>query len=117
VTGKELLVIDRHTRAAIHGDWSPNCRRIATASNDGTVRIWDASTGAELLTFSMPVGFGLYTWWSPDGQHLAIVGSETLVSVWRVWQSTDELIQYAKECCVLRELTAAERQQFGLAVK
>jgi hypothetical protein len=65
----------------------------------------------------MPVGFGLYTWWSPDGQHLAIVGSETLVSVWRVWQSTDELIQYAKECCVLRELTAAERQQFGLAVK
>jgi uncharacterized protein YjiS (DUF1127 family) len=35
----------------------------------------------------------------------------------RVWQSTDELIQYAKECCVLRELTPAERQQFGLAAK
>jgi hypothetical protein len=32
-------------------------------------------------------------------------------------QTTDELIQYANECCVLRELTAAERQQFGLAAK
>jgi hypothetical protein len=35
----------------------------------------------------------------------------------RVWQSTDELIQYAKACCVLRELTPAERQQFRLVVK
>jgi hypothetical protein len=34
-----------------------------------------------------------------------------------VWQSTEELIQYAKECCVFRELTPEERQQFGLAVK
>ena len=53
-------------------------------------------------------------WWSPDGQHLAIVGLETLVSVWRVWQSTEELVDYAKECCVIRELTDAERKQFGL---
>jgi hypothetical protein len=35
----------------------------------------------------------------------------------RGWQSPDELIQYAKECCVLRELTPAERQQFGFSPK
>jgi hypothetical protein len=31
-----------------------------------------------------------------------------------VWQSTEELVDYAKECCVFRELTDAERVQFGL---
>jgi hypothetical protein len=30
------------------------------------------------------------------------------------WQSTEDLIAYARECCVMRELTPEERQQFGL---
>jgi hypothetical protein len=34
--------------------------------------------------------------------------------VFRVWLSVEELIAYAKECCVFRELTPEERQQFGL---
>ena len=29
-------------------------------------------------------------------------------------QSTEDLISYTKECCVTRELTPEERQQFGL---
>jgi hypothetical protein len=62
----------------------------------------------------VPVGYGLVAFWSPDGQHLAVVGHETLVSVWRVWQSTEELVEYAKECCAFRELTAAERERFAL---
>jgi hypothetical protein len=37
-----------------------------------------------------------------------------LISVWRVLQSTQELVDYAKECCVFRDLTDAERAQFGL---
>jgi hypothetical protein len=31
-----------------------------------------------------------------------------------VWQTTDDLIEYAKECCVFRQLTPEEREQFGL---
>jgi WD40 repeat protein/class 3 adenylate cyclase len=114
VTGKELVVFRGHTKSVSPGDWSPDGKRISTFSNDGTVRIWDSSTGNELLTLLVPVLYGGYTWWSPDGQHLAVVGSETLISVWRVWQSTQELVDYAKECCVFRQLTEAERTQFGL---
>jgi hypothetical protein len=33
--------------------------------------------------------------------------------VWRVWQTTQELVDYAKECCVFRELTEAKRVQFS----
>jgi WD40 repeat protein len=113
-TGKELLVLRGHTKQVWPGSWSPDAGRIATASDDGTVRVWDSTTGAELLTLSVPVGYGLWSWWSPDGRHLAVVGSETTLSVWRVWQSTEELIEYAKECCVIREPTDGERAQFGL---
>lgn len=113
-TGKELLVFTGHTKAVFPGDWSPNGKRIATFSNDGTVKVWDAATGAELLTLSVPVLYSGGAWWSPDGQHLAIVGEETLISVWRVWQSTAELVEYAKQNSVIRDLTAAERAQFGL---
>jgi hypothetical protein len=31
-----------------------------------------------------------------------------------VWQSTEDLIAYAYNCCVFRELTPEERGQFGL---
>jgi len=31
-----------------------------------------------------------------------------------VWQTTEDLIDYVKECCVFRELTPEEREQFGL---
>jgi WD40 repeat protein len=113
-TGEELLVIEGHAKSVWPGTWSPDGRRIATFSNDGTVKIWDAITGNELLTLSVPALYSGHSLWSPDGQHLAIVGLETLISVWRVWQTTEELVEYAKECCVIRELTEAERVQFGL---
>jgi WD40 repeat protein/class 3 adenylate cyclase len=113
-TGKELLVFHGHSKTACTGDWSPDGQRIATFGAEGIVKIWDATTGTELLTLPVPVlAWGL-TQWSPDGRHLAIVGVETLISIWRVWQTTQELIDYAKECCVFRELTDAERVQFGL---
>jgi WD40 repeat protein len=113
-TGKELLVFRGHTKSVWPGSWSPDGRRIATFSNEGTVKVWDSSTGDELLTLTVPVLYGGYAWWSPDGQHLAVSGSETLISVWRVWQSKEELVEYAKECCVIRQLSPAERKQFGL---
>jgi hypothetical protein len=38
----------------------------------------------------------------------------TVPVIKRVWRSTDELVTHAKDCCVIRELTPEERQQFGL---
>jgi WD40 repeat protein len=108
------LVLRGHTKQVWPGGWSPDGGRIATMGTEGTVKLWDSSTGNELLNLHIPILYYGNIRWSPDGQHLAVFGLETLISVWRVWQTTEELVEYAKECCVIRELTEAERVQFGL---
>ncbi len=117
-TGEELLNINRHSSMVMGIGWSPDGKRLVSGSSDDTTRIWDAETGDELLTLTTPGDWYTIPNWSPDGKYL-FVSIENLISpgksgVFRVWQSTEELIEYAKECCVFRELTDAERTQFGL---
>ena len=108
------MVFGGHTEQVWPGGWSPNGQRVVTASNDDTVRIWNANTAEELLTIHIPVGYGIQAKWSPDGEHVAVGANMSLITVWRVWQTTDELLEFAQECCAIRELTPAERIQFGL---
>jgi WD40 repeat protein len=116
--GEKLLTIIGHTRDVTGIGWSPDGQRLVSGSNDGTTRIWDAETGGELLTLSTPANYNNMPFWSPDGNKLLVAIFNTVgvsrSGVWRVWQSTQELIDYAYECCVFRELTPEERQLFGL---
>lgn len=68
---------------------------------------------AELLTLAQPP-IVVAAAWSPDGRYLATSGLGPPTSVWRVWQSKQELIDYARECCIFRALTAEERVTVGL---
>jgi WD40 repeat protein len=114
-TGEKILVFKEHSGGIGFSTWSPNGQRIATGDFSGVAKIWDAETGAVLLSFSFPVGGFLFQVdWSPDGTRLAGANLMNSVEIYRVWQSLEDLIAYAKECCVVRELTPEERQQFGL---
>jgi WD40 repeat protein len=51
--------------------WTPDGKRVASASAEGTVKIWDFDTQQELLT--LPGGYGGARF-SPDGRRLAVMG-------------------------------------------
>lgn len=109
-TGKTLLTYGGHLGAVNGGVWSPDGARVATFS-DSEIRIWDPTTGATYGVLNAP------TWnadWSPDGNRLITMFSDGTLRIWRVFPDTQSLIAYAKQCCILRELTPKERELFGL---
>jgi eukaryotic-like serine/threonine-protein kinase len=62
--------------------WSPDSKRLASASTDGTVHIWGILTGKLLWTNR---GHRASMWavsWSPDGKHLAAVNAGDVVQLW-----------------------------------
>ncbi|KAG2087804.1 WD40-repeat-containing domain protein [Suillus discolor] len=61
--------------------FSPDGKRLASASLDGTVVIWDAETGAVLSTLQCNVGMVLCVAFSPDGLKLAS-GTLRNILVW-----------------------------------
>ena len=113
-TGEKLLTLIGHTAGVIGSAWSPNGKRIATGDSSGVMKIWDSVTGIELLSFQTTHPYMWTLGWSPDGSRFFATGGLTTVKVIPFWQTTEDLIAYAKECCVVRELTPEERQQFGL---
>ena len=51
--------------------FSPDGQRLASASHDGTVKVWDAATGQETLTLKGHTGVVSSVAFSPDGKRLA----------------------------------------------
>jgi WD40 repeat protein len=49
-TGQVLLTLKGHTRGVRSVVFSPDGKRLASASEDSLVKVWDAQTGQELLT-------------------------------------------------------------------
>jgi WD40 repeat protein/tRNA A-37 threonylcarbamoyl transferase component Bud32 len=82
--------------------WSPDSLRLATASSDGSIKIWDLSTGQATLALRGHAGGVNCLAWSEDGDRLASGGREAgydlsgtnQVTVWlnpprtvRVWDT------------------------------
>jgi WD40 repeat protein len=66
--------------------FSPDGRRLASASSDGTVRVWDAASGKELLILKGHTDAVNGVSFSPDGKRLASAGEDRTV---RVWEALD----------------------------
>ena len=64
------LVLDGHTAGVADATFNPDESHIATASYDGTVRLWDAADGAEVLRLA--TGIALSVEFSPDGTNLLV---------------------------------------------
>ena len=63
--------------------WSPDGTRVATASEDGTARVWDARTGQAVgAPLAHPQVRVYSVAWSPDGAWLATAADDKTARVW-----------------------------------
>jgi WD40 repeat protein/tRNA A-37 threonylcarbamoyl transferase component Bud32 len=62
--------------------FSSDGKRLVSAGQDGTVRVWDLGTGKELLTLNGHVGAVLAVAVSPDGKRLASAGEDKMIRIW-----------------------------------
>ncbi len=80
---KSLLYSYRSHRASVLSvAWSPDGKRLASASADETVQVWSASTGKALLTYKGQRAIVLAVAWSPDGKRLVSASVDGIVQVW-----------------------------------
>ena len=61
---------------------APTAKRLASASWDATVKVWDAATGQELLSLKGHTNWVYSVAFSPDGRRLASAGEDATVKLW-----------------------------------
>src|SRR5262249_51213708 len=73
----DLLTIEAHSGTVEAVAYSPDGTRLASASSDGIVRVWDAITGREVLPpLRGHTGVVHAVAYSPDGKQLASAGHD-----------------------------------------
>jgi WD40 repeat protein len=64
--------------------FSPDGRRLAAASRDGTVKLWDGASGSLLKIFRTRQGEVFAAAFDPAGKTLASAGADGTVKIWEV---------------------------------
>jgi len=83
-------ILNSHVQSTLSGHkgpvnaakWSPNGLLFATASDDGTVKIWDPETHKELRALAGPGGELNALAWSMDSSRLAVGSNDGTLTVW-----------------------------------
>src|SRR5258708_7675667 len=80
--GTMLYTYNGHINAISDLAWSPDGARIASASYDKTLQVWDAATGKRIVTYRKHSNWVTAVAWSPDGTSIASASVDKTVQIW-----------------------------------
>lgn len=81
--GNKIATLSDHNGPVRSAAWNPNSKTIATASDDGTVKIWDAKSGQLQTTVHASDSGGVNSArWYPSGNYLVTAGDDHVARIW-----------------------------------
>ena len=84
VGGMQPIVLSGHRGAVYSAVFSPGGKEVATASKDGTARVWDERTGACIHIFAGHGSTVMKAIFSPDGTKIMTTSFDGIVRVWDI---------------------------------
>jgi WD40 repeat protein len=87
-SGERIFTLQGHTPKVLGVAFSPDGTRIATASEDLTVKLWETETGQEVCTLRGHTAGVLSVAFSPDGRQIATSSMDCTV---KIWDATGEM--------------------------
>jgi WD40 repeat protein len=84
----QIAVLSGHGSFVVSANYSPDGKRIVTASQDETARIWDALTGAQLALLAGHSDIVATAAYSPDGTRIVTASEDKTARVWEAHDGT-----------------------------
>jgi WD40 repeat protein len=83
-TGQESLTLKGHTRDVTDVAFRTDGKRLASASDDKSVKVWDLATGRNLLTLKGHTIDVVSVVFAPNGHRLESASNDKTVKIWDI---------------------------------
>jgi WD40 repeat protein len=88
-SGMEIGSLPGHDFGTTSLSWRPDSRAIATAGQDGKIRLWDLDSPSTCVALDAGAAWAEHAAWAPSGQYLASAAGRKL----RLWSAAGELLR------------------------
>ena len=112
-SGRVLHTLIGHSADVTCAAFSPDGRRLATASFDRTIKLWDTATGRDVFTLRGHTAGVVALAFSPDGNRIASGGIDHTARIWDATPLSTEVLRadddrYRRKIATLEQLKGAE---------